>query len=395
MAKYLDELGLSTLWTKIKGRFIAADNPGTGLIITEDASGFNQISLADATETEIGGITLAQLNAASSNILPFGGTLSYMDTAESQSISESDPDNIMYDNIKKVFYYRKSNGQNPPTYTIYSNWSSGDYYGTATSQGRTPETGKIYTCDGNLYIWNGTDLVKVSGDDAFGNVAVNGVTLEADASKDTLNITEGDGITITATAGTDTLNIGLNVSNLSEVGGIISGAAPQSDTNYIVNQVCVNQMNNTDDYGKGSTYLLKSVLSRDQNDTIQTSETNGVVTGGNIVTIISGIDSEIDQLKQTVSSQFTYKVESDNSILQRNATASDMYIIYFVPIANISGQDADSSTGPINAGNNQTYAEYIAVDKGSSAPIRYIWERLGTTDVNIDSITSNYINALN
>ena len=77
-----------------------------------------------------------------------------------------------------------------------------------------------------------------------------------------------------------------------------------------------------------------------------------------------------------------------------------MKVIYLVPI--INSHDADSSDPNASAnGDYQTYAEYVLVNGTGTATNaigpdkKYTWERLGTTDVNIDSIPTGTIEALN
>ena len=59
-------------------------------------------------------------------------------------------------------------------FTYYSNWLDADKFGeTATIDGRTPDSGKIYTCTSSnkTYRWSGSELVTIGSDLALGHTA--------------------------------------------------------------------------------------------------------------------------------------------------------------------------------------------------------------------------------
>lgn len=59
-------------------------------------------------------------------------------------------------------------------FTYYNNWLDADKFGeTATIDGRTPDSGKIYTCTSSnkTYRWSGSELVTIGSDLALGHTA--------------------------------------------------------------------------------------------------------------------------------------------------------------------------------------------------------------------------------
>lgn len=59
-------------------------------------------------------------------------------------------------------------------FTYYNNWIDADKFGeTATIDGRTPDSGKIYTCTSSnkTYRWSGSELVTIGSDLALGHTA--------------------------------------------------------------------------------------------------------------------------------------------------------------------------------------------------------------------------------
>ena len=58
-------------------------------------------------------------------------------------------------------------------FTYYNNWLDAESFGTSTSGGRKPESGKIYTCtsDNKTFRWSGSELVTIGSDLALGHTA--------------------------------------------------------------------------------------------------------------------------------------------------------------------------------------------------------------------------------
>lgn len=386
------------------------------------------LALDQATDTKLGGVTLTDYVSVHTNsgvesgiavtpkavvqainnangILKVDNIITGTPTV--QTTTAPSGGTIVYNSTTKKFLYAVTSGS---TTTYYNNGGDlSNYGGTKDNNGVSPTEGKIYVKDDYIYIWNGTDLVKVSGDDAFGNISVNGITLVADQSKDTLSITEGDGITITAsdTNNNDTLQIALDSATSTAIGGLKAettiGSEPSNqDTYQSTYPLRINTTTNKD-FG----YISINTISADS---------NGLMTPA-LYNKYESISNDVTVLKSTVSAAFQYTVRTalptsigtgTNAPDQRPAdpaslateTYARMKVIYLVPI--INAHDADSSSQNASAnGDYQTYAEYVLVsgtgtDTDAIGPNKkYTWERLGTTDVNIDSITSNYINSLN
>jgi hypothetical protein len=62
---------------------------------------------------------------------------------------------------------------NKTRFTYYNNWLDADSFGTASLNGRIPESGKIYTCtsDNKTFRWSGSELVTIGSDLALGRTA--------------------------------------------------------------------------------------------------------------------------------------------------------------------------------------------------------------------------------
>ncbi len=114
---------------------------------------------------------------------------------------------------------------------------------------------------------------------------------------------------------------------------------------------------------------LGSVVNAGQDATPKDGSSNYVTSGG----VKAYVDGAIKNVKQ-----FQYEIKASYADLG-TASASTMGKIFLVPHShNPSDSKPDS------------YDEYITLDKGESANPRYIWERIGNTDINL----SNYVNTL-
>lgn len=58
-------------------------------------------------------------------------------------------------------------------FIYYNNWLDADSFGKYTTDGRVPESGKIYTCtsENKTFRWSGTELIAIGSDLALGHVA--------------------------------------------------------------------------------------------------------------------------------------------------------------------------------------------------------------------------------
>lgn len=392
-------------------------------------------ALDQATDTKLGGVTLTDyISAHASSGVESG--IAVTPKAVTQAINNANGvlkvDNIItgeptvvttpapsggtivYNSTTKKFLYAVTDGS---TTTYYNNGGDLSNYGTKTDNGVSPTEGKIYIKDDYIYIWNGTDLKKVSGEDTFGIVSINGTaTLEADAPKDVLNIDTSDGIFINTNPGNDEFTIGLNVASQSTIGGLKAATGTAADTedyspftNYIPASGSANQIGH-------ATYPVHIYTSNDNNKNLGYVGINAVTESSNGL-MTPELYNDVTVLKSTVSAAFQYTVRTalptqigtgTNAPDQRPAdparlateTYARMKVIYLVPI--INSHDADSSDPNASAnGDYQTYAEYVLVNGTGTATNaigpdkKYTWERLGTTDVNIDSIPTGTIEALN
>lgn len=57
--------------------------------------------------------------------------------------------------------------------TYYNNWLNADVFGTASTNGRIPSSGKVFLCeeDGKSYRWSGNQLVPIGSDLALGHTS--------------------------------------------------------------------------------------------------------------------------------------------------------------------------------------------------------------------------------
>ena len=96
------------------------------------------------------------------------------------------------------------------------------------------------------------------------------------------------------------------------------------------------------------------------------SDSANYVTAGAVKTYVDGAIKAVHQ--------FQYEIKASYDDLG-TASAGTMNKIFLVPHSHNS---------------NDSYDEYITIDKGASATPRYIWEKIGNTDIDL----SNYVKAL-
>lgn len=262
------------------------------------------------------------------------------------------------------------------------------------------------------------DLYETYNRKGFSTVKVGSSTTTANLAQDTLVVAPSNKITasVSSTAsGSDvinTLTIGLGAADTTTVGGL-KASSPEDYTGTDVDndeliQYGVQIANN-------STAFVKIPFATSGDESQQLYGVDGLMTSNQVRQLTSNT-SDIEVLKSTVSAAFQYTVRTalptsigtgTNAPNQRPADpaslATEIYarmkVIYLVPIINT--HDADSNNpNASDHGDYQTYAEYVLVNGTGTATNaigpdkKYTWERLGTTDVNIDAITTNYINNL-
>lgn len=204
MAKFLDKTGLGEVWGKVKalvskeknailttvnaykinGKAISSNPTLTkadvGLSnVTNDAQvkrsemgKANGVATLDTT----GKVPSSQLPAYVDDVLPVTSVVD--GPIENNKQSASSPATIVWDKTNKVF--NASNGElvNP---MYFNNWAENkdkgipeaSVYGTPTTNGVTPVTGKIYVVESTnkTYRWSGTDLVEISASLALGTTS--------------------------------------------------------------------------------------------------------------------------------------------------------------------------------------------------------------------------------
>lgn len=99
-----------------------------------------------------------ELSQTGSPTVEFSGFVSSVQLQPmSVSMSSTDPGYCaVFDSSRKRFLLKSASG------SYYNNWGDGDRFGTSSTDGRIPQTGKIYadTISGNWYRWDGTNLLK-------------------------------------------------------------------------------------------------------------------------------------------------------------------------------------------------------------------------------------------
>lgn len=99
-----------------------------------------------------------ELSQTGSPTVEFSGFVSSVQLQPmSVSMASTDPGYCaVFDSTRKTFLLKSASG------SYYNNWGDADRFGTASVDGRIPDTGKIYadTVSGNWYRWDGTNLVK-------------------------------------------------------------------------------------------------------------------------------------------------------------------------------------------------------------------------------------------
>ena len=96
-------------------------------------------------------------------------------TAQQQATDKSSKDEhtkVIYNRAKNKFVLAVASDEDSTT-TYYADWSDADNYGTASKDGRTPASGKVYidSSDNITYRWSGTKLAPIGSDLALGYTA--------------------------------------------------------------------------------------------------------------------------------------------------------------------------------------------------------------------------------
>lgn len=138
-------------------------------------------------------------------------------------------------------------------FTFYNNWIDAASYGSATLNGRVPESGKIYTCtsDNKTFRWSGSELITIGSDLALGRTSSTAFPGDAGAQME-------------ETVGYHGNWIMENASHIKSIGILPcdgqwdgKGTAPTSGVWLIPseayeNAVCFESYGNTDFYGYAS-----------------------------------------------------------------------------------------------------------------------------------------------
>lgn len=92
------------------------------------------------------------------NVLPFDGVLNMLIVPTFENASVSGVFTVKFVSSTKTFV-AVSGGK------YYNNWSGAGAFGPVGDKGRAPSKEKIYVADGIAYVWNGTNLVAVNGEE--------------------------------------------------------------------------------------------------------------------------------------------------------------------------------------------------------------------------------------
>lgn len=98
-------------------------------------------------------------------------------TVKNESIDKNSNDEgckVVYDKEHGCFVlaYVPTIGESE-TATYYNNWLDADVFGTASTNGRIPSSGKVFLCeeDGKSYRWSGKQLTSIGSDLALGHTS--------------------------------------------------------------------------------------------------------------------------------------------------------------------------------------------------------------------------------
>lgn len=143
----------------------------------------NQLNTFKETKGENGGLTpLDEQGKVPSRHLPayVDDVVNFYDiivgvTVKTESIDKNSADEgckVVYDKEHGCFVlaYVPTIGDPGQTPTYYNNWLDADRFGTASTNGRIPSSGKVFLGDedGKSYRWSGTQLVPIGSDLALG-----------------------------------------------------------------------------------------------------------------------------------------------------------------------------------------------------------------------------------
>lgn len=262
------------------------------------------------------------------------------------------------------------------------------------------------------------DLYETYNRKGFSTVKVGTSTTTANLAQDTLVVATSNKITasVSSTAsGSDvinTLTIGLGAANTTTVGGLKASSPEDYSGTDVSNDELIQ-------YGvqvaNDSTAFVKIPFATSGDESQQIYGVDGLMTSNQVRQLTSNT-SDIEVLKSTVSAAFQYTVRTalptsigtganapdvrpDNPATLATENYARMKVIYLVPIVNAHDADSNDPNASAN-GDYQTYAEYVLVNGTGTATSaigpdkKYTWERLGTTDVNIDAIPTGTIEAL-
>lgn len=146
----------------------AASDVNAELTTIKDSKGkANGIAPLD----EEGKVSSAHLPSYVDDVIEFDSCLDSL-TAQQQATDKSSKDEhtkVVYNRAKNKFVLAVASDEDSTT-TYYGDWSGADNYGTASKDGRTPASGKVYidSSDNITYRWSGTKLAPIGSDLALG-----------------------------------------------------------------------------------------------------------------------------------------------------------------------------------------------------------------------------------
>lgn len=150
----------------------AASDVNAELTTIKDSKGkANGIAPLD----EEGKVPAAHLPSYVDDVIEFDSTVTGITAQQSSSPKNSTDVNckVIYNKDNNLFVLAITTEEEPATTTYYADWADADTFGTASSNGRVPVSGKVYidNSDNITYRWSGTKLAPIGSDLALGHTS--------------------------------------------------------------------------------------------------------------------------------------------------------------------------------------------------------------------------------
>ena len=147
----------------------------------------------------------------------------------------------------------------------------------------------------------------------------------------------------------------------------VSTIKNNADSSDLTGDVVVKKINGNSLVTSASGTITDIILKAGDINLTSAINTNEYTTSDSIQTVLSSINTKVNNI---ASVGLSYHILGANDSLP-TASASVMGTVYLKPETGASGN---------------TYDEWLCVDKGQSADPRYVWEKIGSTEVNLDIV---------